>query len=177
MTEFASRDPLHEGGLVGEPSHLAPDRGHYTRWGSTATTFGPGVRVGVTVLLLALLAAGFFALFFMLWLVQLFLTAWMVKDTWRKGWAPASQPAARRPPAAGIAVITEGLRVPPAPENPAPAPMGPRTSGEKAGLVLLCIAGAAVVGVFVWGSPQMRIGGIALGVLLGMYSFFRSFLT
>lgn len=67
--------------------------------------------------------------------------------------------------------------MPPAPENPAPFPMSPRTSGEKAGLVLLCIAGGAVVGVFVWGSPQMRVGTIMLGVLLGMYSLFRSFLT
>ena len=67
--------------------------------------------------------------------------------------------------------------MPPAPENPAPLPMGPRTSSEKAGLVLLCIVGGAVVGVFAWGSPQMRVGTIMLGVLLGMYSFFRSFLT
>ena len=177
MTEFASRPPLHEGGFVGEPSHLAPDRGHYTRWASTATTFGPGMRVGVTVVLLALLAAGFFELFFMLWFVQLFTTAWVVKDIWRKGWAPASQDAPHREPAVGVAVITEGLRMPPAPENVEPVPTDPRTSSEKAGLVLLCFAGAAVACVFVWGSPQMRKGAIAFGVLLGMYSFYRSFLT
>ncbi len=86
MTEFAARPPLHRDGFVGVPSHLAPDRGHYTRWGSTATTFGPGIRVGVTILLLVLLGAGFVALFFMLWFVQLFMTAWMVKDIRRKGW-------------------------------------------------------------------------------------------
>ena len=125
MTEFAARPPLHDGGFMGEPSHLAPDRGHYTRWRSTATTFGPGVRVVVTILLLALLgAAGFFPFFFMLWFLQLFVTAWIVKDIWRKGWAPASQQAARRPPAAGVAIITEGLRVPPAPENAEPVPDG-----------------------------------------------------
>jgi len=129
----------------------------------------------VTVLLLALLGAGFFAIFFLLWFLQLFVTAWIVKDIWRKGWAPALQVTTHRPPAAGVAIITEGLRVPPAPENPEPVPTGPRTSSEKAGLVLLCAAGAAVVGVFAWGSPQMRVGTIMLAVLLGMYSFFRSF--
>ncbi len=64
--------------------------------------------------------------------------------------------------------------MPPAPENADPVPTGPRTSSEKTGLVLLCVAGAAVVSVFVWGPPQMQVGTIMLAILLGMYSFFRS---
>jgi len=62
-----------------------------------------------------------------------------------------------------------------------PAWVAPTTSDRDrspavAALVLLAIAGAALVTIFAVGTDEMRLGAIMLATLLGMYAFFRSFL-
>ena len=135
--------------------------------------------VGVTLFLLAFLVVGLFLAFFILWFVQLFLTGWLLKEIWRPGWVPATDATDQvaRSLTRGIAPITEGFRVPPPREHHDPVPDAPRTAAEVAGIVLVGVAGAALVAVFTWGSPEMRVGAIMLATLLGMYAFFRSFLT
>jgi len=177
VSEFAAREVLHRDGFVGTPSHVMAGRGHYSRWEASPTTFGPAVRVGGTVFLLGTLAIGFFLTFFILWFVQLFLTGWLLKELWRPGWIVPSPESSPRTDEHRVEVITDGFRVPPPPERVEPVPALPRTRGEIAGLVLLAIAGVALLVVLTFGSNEMRAGAIMLTTLLGMYAFFRSFLN
>ena len=161
------------------PSHASADRGHYSRWKASSTTFGPASKVGASVVLVAVLTTGFFLVFFIIWFVQLFLTGWILRELWRPAWiVPTADGDASRPsPADPVEPLREGFRVPPPPERAEPIPDRPRTAGEKAGLLLLVIVGGALVTVFTVETDEMRVGAIMLATLLGMYAFFRSFLS
>ena len=83
------------------PSHASADRGHYSQWEASSTTFGPAFKVGASVVLVAVLAIGFFLVFFIIWFVQLFLTGWILKELWRPAWiVPTADGDASRPPPA-----------------------------------------------------------------------------
>ena len=152
-------------------------RGHYSRWQAAPTTFGPEIKIAVTVFLIGMLALGLLLVFFILWFVQLFLTGWLLKELWRPGWIAAGSFEHRPSPSTPhVEPLRQGFRVPLPLERYDPVPEGPRTADEILGLALLCLAGIALVAVFAWGSPEMRVAAIMLGTLLGMYAFFRSFL-
>lgn len=175
-SEFAARPPLQADGFVGQPSHLQVQRGHYSRWESSPTTFGPAARIGASALLFGFLVVGFFVDFFILWFVQLFLTGWLLKEIWRRGWVvPTGEPSAHDD-VPRIEVITSGIRVPPPRERREPVTDRPRSAGEKAGFTLLVIAGGALVVVFTVGTDEMRVATIMLATLIGLYAFFSSFL-
>ena len=56
--------------------------GHYSRWQASPTTFGPEIKIGVSVFLVGMLALGLFLVFFILWFVQLFVTGWLLEELW-----------------------------------------------------------------------------------------------
>ena len=151
--------------------------GHYSRWQASPTTFGPEIKIGVSAFLVGMLALGLFFVFFILWFVPLFVTIWLLKELWRHGWIAAEPIEHRSSPSVSLVEpLTEGFRVPLPPERDDSLPPGPRTAGETLGLALVCLSAIALVAVFVWGTAEMRMGAIMLGTLLGMYTFFRSFL-
>lgn len=151
--------------------------GHYSRWHASPTTFGPEIKIGVSVFLVGMLALAVFLVFFILWFVQLFVTGWLLKELWRPGWIAAEPVEHRSAPSASLVEpLREGFRVPSPPERYDALPPGPRTAGEKLGLALLCLVATALIAVSTWGTPEMRVAAIMLGTLLGMYAFFRSFL-
>jgi hypothetical protein len=169
------RPPLHEGDVA--PARSTVVLGHYSRWQASPTTFGPEIKIGVSVFLVGMVALGLFFVFFILWFVQLFVTGWLLKELWRPGWISAeSVEHPSSPPESIVEPLTEGFRVPLPPERYDALPPGPRTAGETLGLALLCLATIALVAVSAWGTAEMRVGAIMLGTLLGMYAFFRSFL-
>lgn len=174
-TEFAARPPLHDAAVA--PARSTVVLGHYSRWQASPTTFGPEIKIGVSAFLVGMLALGLFFVFFILWFVQLFVTIWLLKELWRPGWIAAEPIEHRSSPSVSLVEpLTEGFRVPLPPERDDSLPPGPRTAGETLGLALVCLSAIALVAVFVWGTAEMRMGAIMLGTLLGMYTFFRSFL-
>ena len=174
-TEFAARPPLHDGDVA--PARSTVVLGHYSRWHASPTTFGPEIKIGVSVFLVGMLALAVFLVFFILWFVQLFVTGWLLKELWRPGWIAAEPVEHRSAPSASLVEpLREGFRVPSPPERYDALPPGPRTAGEKLGLALLCLVATALIAVSTWGTPEMRVAAIMLGTLLGMYAFFRSFL-
>lgn len=176
-TEFAARPPLHEPGSSTAPSHLAVERGRTSRWEATETTFGPAVKVTLTIALLGLLVTTAPVLFFVLWFLHVFFTGWIIKELWRSGWiAPTTLDIGERESSPGIVPITEGLRVPPPPERTESSPHRPRTSGELAGQVLAVMACGAMIVALVFGSQEVRFATIAIVIVGGVYAFFRSVL-
>jgi hypothetical protein len=166
---------LHEADFA--PARSTVVLGHYSRWHASPTTFGPEIKIGLSVFLVGMLALALFFVFFILWFVQLFVTGWLLKELWRPGWIAAESIEHRSTTLASpVEPLREGFRVPSPPERYDPLPPGPRTAGETLGLALLCLSAIALVAVFVWGTAEMRMGAIMLGTLLGMYAFFRSFL-
>lgn len=158
----------------------ALDRGHYSRWEKSAATFGPTGRIVGTAAIVLLLVWAFLFVFFIYWIIFAIVGVWVIQQLWKPGWvAPAS---AARAVTTGdqmpiIQPITEGFRVP-RPEEPlAPSRPAPLTRGEIAGRIVLAIVGLALIAIFTWGSQELRVAAIGLATMLGMYAFFRSFLT
>ena len=130
----------------------------------------------MTALYAFLIVYGFFHFFALTWLIVLIVGGVIVKEIWSKGWR-SSTPSTSSSPVQpeGVKIITEGLRVPLPPERVEPDPPRPRTTGEKAGLVLAVVLGIAIVSVFTWGTQEMKLAVIMIGTILGLYAFFRSF--
>jgi hypothetical protein len=112
--------------------------GHYSRWHASPTTFGPEIKIGLSVFLVGMLALALFFVFFILWFVQLFVSGWLLKELWRPGWIAAEPVGHRSAPSASLVEpLREGFRVPSPPERYDPLPPGPRAVGEILGLALL----------------------------------------
>ena len=95
VREFSARAPLHDGDFVATPRHTGGAAPHWSRWGKEATTFGPRGRVGITVTLVLFLVIGAFTQFLLLWLVEVIVGAWILKDVWRPAWVvPGEGPSA-----------------------------------------------------------------------------------
>jgi hypothetical protein len=98
VCEFSARAPLHDGDFVAMPRHTGGAAPHWSRWGKDATTFGPRGRVGITATLVLFLVIGAFTQFLLLWLVEVIVGAWILKDVWRPAWVvPGEDAQARRP--------------------------------------------------------------------------------
>jgi hypothetical protein len=132
--------------------------------------------VGVSALYAFLVVYGFFQFFMLYWLIVVIVGGFIVKEIWNRGWRTVDPtPPSPSAPAGEVRIVAEGLRVPLPPERLEPDPPGPRTTGEKAGLVPAVAGGVVVVAVFSWGTQEMKVATIMVGTMLGLYAYFRSF--
>jgi hypothetical protein len=163
VRELTPRAPLHHGDLVGVPIATGGFRPHWSRWEKSATTFGPWGRILATILFFCSLPLGisFGLVLYAIWfpvVAVVFLSA-----VWAKGWVipGAPPPPPRHQPSA------ERVTTPPE----------PRSRVEVVWRATKWGIGAAAFLLFVYGPPPLRVALIALGTLIGVYWFFRSFLT
>jgi hypothetical protein len=131
---------------------------HWSRWGKDATTFGPRGRVGITVTLVLFLVIGAFTQFLLLWLVEVIVGAWILKDVWRPAWVvPGEDAQARRP-----------LR----PDGRVADWLFDRDELVRAAAGVIVALGIGVA--IMTGPPVVRFVTIFGVVILGGYLFFRN---
>jgi hypothetical protein len=163
VREFTPRARLHDPGTIAGPLvHTGGHAPHWSRWEKSATTFGPAGRVVASVLLFATLPAAWS--FGMVLYVVLFpvVAVTVLASIWAKGWVVPDEP-----------------HLPPLPDPPrmdaTPAP--PLTTAQwawKIGWWSLVVAASAA---FAYGPIPVKAGVLAMGTLVGLYAFWRGFLS
>jgi hypothetical protein len=84
VRELTPRSRIHEGDFVGTPVHERVDIPRWTRWESTATTFGPWGRIAATAVVFATLVPGI-AFNGPLYAIAFILAAVLLREIWAKG--------------------------------------------------------------------------------------------
>jgi hypothetical protein len=115
--ELSPRAAVHDGDFVGSPIHEGGQIPRWTRWASTATTFGPWGRVGATALVFATLIPAIAFNGFIYAITFPVLAAVLLRGIWAKGWYVPETESTKQEPA-----HAEPQRAAPA----APEPITPR---------------------------------------------------
>lgn len=162
VREFTPRAPLHAAGSVAGPLiHGGGHAPHWSRWERSATTFGPLGRVVASALLFGTIPVAWSFGFFLYLLVFPLVAIPVLGSIWARGWVvPGETPA---PP------VAEPAFTPP-PETPATHPELAWRVVSWGLLVGACLAIA-------YGPPPLQAATLGVGALVGMYAFWRGFLT
>src|SRR6476660_448989 len=86
VTQFAARAPLHHGDFVGSPIPTRGHISHWSRWATSATTFGPTGRVVAAVTRLATLLPAISDAKIVYVLTFPVAAAVVLNALWAKGW-------------------------------------------------------------------------------------------
>jgi len=158
VRELSPRAPIHVGDFVGTPLHRGGDIPRWTRWESTATTFGPWGRVGLTGLILVTLipALAFNGLVYVIAFPVV--ATVLLREIWAKGWYVPGEAAEEEPHA---------------PDGSSSAP--PRTRTIESRTIIRWSVGIAAAFVFAYGNMGVKVGVIGLAAVALLVWFWRDF--
>ena len=156
---MSPRAPLHRGDYVGVPHHERGNVPHWSRWGKTATTFGPTGRVVATVAIVSFLLVTFFFQFFLFWIIELIVAVAVLRDIWRRAWVvPGEVP---------ITPVT----------STGPSHDAGLDRAELRKTVVLALAAMAICAAVLYGPDVVKLITIWSTVLFGGYLLYRGYLS